>query len=694
MIGTKKTVFGLALLFALGLAACGDDSSGTGAKKTDDAGNEEIQNAWDDADSVVSGVCNIHVCDKASEGERLYVLSSGKIYQCKSGTWLDSKGKEFQEQEFIDCFVEALVQDSVKTPEDLKACTSQKEGQLSVVSGDLVACASRKWVEIASNVISESDLPDCSEKTFVYVLGKMTAYECKDDAWYVGGKKVAVSETANPKSSSSQAKDDSSSQSSSSSAKPKSSSSVQVKDDGTKVRGVCRVSTTEVEKGQQVNYSFVNMGGTVVTYSWDFGNSASVKDSDDNSLSVSYSRGGTYRAKLVINEGRDSESDEIVCPGVHVAGTAVKNCTCNSDDENLVIREGNSANVTWTVSGCTGGSSFVYEWGDDVVASDASASKVLTEAGRVQPSVTVVNDDGESVEVVCSAVTASRPLSATCRFDVWGNAGQLSISNVQNPPGNQDELEFSLIGSEETKPQTVTMQGYCYDGNCNFWGANTPMNIVSPRYDLVFEGDTICTYASVKDCSCNEVELVSGSNELTESNPVQYRWTVSGCKDYGAGPLTYSWYGDNYEADDENPQKAIGTFTERGRYYASVKVTNSLGYSMTANCARASVTEAPYVETDLEEHEEVLSAGSYAIYSYVGGRSWLTWADEGEEIPDDLEDWFEQGLDTITTVEKLCGDSVTYQAYTINVSYPVLLTIPEGKSLALRECVLKGDDDE
>ena len=395
MIGTKKILFSMALFFVLGLVACGDDSSGTDAKKTDDAGNEEIQNAWDGADSVVSGVCNIHACDKASEGERIYVRSSGKIYQCKSGTWLDSKGKQFLEQEFIDCFVESLVQDSVETPEDLKACTAQKEGGLSVLSGNLVACVSKKWVNVASKVISESDLPDCSKNGFVYVLGKMAAYECKEGAWYVG---------------------ESSSSQSSSSAKPKSSSSVLIEDDGTKVRGVCRVLVSEAGKGEKIKYSFVNMGGTVVTYSWNFGDNASEKKSDDYSPSVSYSRGGTYKAKLVINEGRDSESDEIVCPSVHVAGTAVENCGCNADAENLVVREGRSANVTWTVSGCSGAAPFTYEWGDDVVANGASASKTLTETGRVQPSVTVVNDDGESAEVMCSAVSVTRPMSVTCRF--------------------------------------------------------------------------------------------------------------------------------------------------------------------------------------------------------------------------------------------------------------------------------------
>ncbi len=666
MIGTKKILFSMALFFVLGLVACGDDSSGTDAKKTDDAGNEEIQNAWDGADSVVSGVCNIHACDKASEGERIYVRSSGKIYQCKSGTWLDSKGKQFLEQEFIDCFVESLVQDSVETPEDLKACTAQKEGGLSVLSGNLVACVSKKWVNVASKVISESDLPDCSKKGFVYVLGKMAAYECKEGAWYVG---------------------ESSSSQSSSSAKPKSSSSVLIEDDGTKVRGVCRVLVSEAGKGEKIKYSFVNMGGTVVTYSWNFGKSASIATSESAVPTVSYSRGGTYRAKLVINEGRDSESDEIVCPSVHVAGTAVENCGCNADAENLVVREGRSANVTWTVSGCSGAAPFTYEWGDDVVANGASASKTLTETGRVQPSVTVVNDDGESAEVMCSAVSVTRPMSVTCRFsEGFGNTLNVNISDVKNTPANQNKLELSMVGSEETEPQIVTLEGSCWSGGCSFWGVYTQIDYVSPRYDLVFDGDTLCTYAPVKGCSCNKMDLVSGSKDLSESNPVQYRWTVQGCQNLGVGPLTYSWNGDNYVAEDGYPGRAVGSFTEMGRYSPSVTVTNSVGYSMTAGCSRASVTEAPYVETDLNEFEGVLPAGSYAIYSYEEDGSWLTWADEGEVIPSDLEYWFERGLSSIDTVEKVCNDTTTYQAYAINVSYPVLLTVPEGKSLVLRDC--------
>ena len=533
------------VLVAVGLllVACGD--SGSGANSTsEDKNSQNNQNVWDDADGVVKGVCNIHACDKASEGERLYVRSSGEIYQCKSGTWLDSKGKEFLEQEFIDCFIESLVQDSVKTLEDLKACTAQSEGKLSVVSGDLVACASKKWVEITSNVISESDLPDCSKKNFVYVLGKMAAYECKDGAWYVGEKKVVTSATATAKSSSSKAKESSSSPSSSSSAKPKSSSSVQVKDDGTKVRGVCQVSVSEVEKGELVKYSFVNMGGTVVTYSWNFGDNASEKKSDDYSPSVSYSRGGTYKAKLVINEGRDSESDEIVCPGVHVTGIQTTGCECSTDATALTIREGKTASATWTVSGCTGGSPYTYEWGGGASGTAASAQGTPEFAGRYAPTVTVTNNDGQIVEPVCKPVPVMGKISAECSFlgnlfyvrNITGISEEVPSIGVALVSAGRDPIEETLEASLNSRYSYDPENGYVreeyYDWSWFVKNIDVGNGTLSySKYSLVYAGDTICSVSAV---SCGPNTSVAHKGETAS-------WNLQSVNYPAPTAETYAW---------------------------------------------------------------------------------------------------------------------------------------------------------
>ena len=703
------------------LTACGDDGSGTEAPDLEKVEGEEAEvyaslddlpacvssrvgdlaevsgsyytcssKKWEKIVEVAKGVCNVRPCDKAVEGKWVYVFSERTAYQCKSGSWKDAEGDSFDELKFVKCFMSELVQDSVSSAEDLKSCTEKREGNISVVGKNLVACFSKKWVDIPGAAISEADLPVCKNDGYIYVLGKMAVYQCKDGTWYGDGEAIALN---GPTSSSAKSAGSSSSGKQSDSSVRSSSSAKAVVDDGTKVRGVCLASKKKASKGEEVTYSFYNMGGTVVSYSWTFDKGASVASSGEAGPVVSYSRGGTHRARLVMNKGLKSESDEIVCQGVYVPGTEIAGCECNANESALTIRGGRSENAAWVVSGCTGGEPFTYDWEDGVVADGASASKVVTEAGSVSPSVTVFNDDEESLTVTCPAVSVSRSLSATCDFTVYyGNSGHLQISDVTNPPAGQEQLAFTLVGSEESEPKTVPIEGSCWDSNCSFWGTVMTMNYVSPRYDVIFDGDTICTYIAVTDCSCEEVELVSGSKELTESNPVQYRWTVSGCQDHGAGALTYSWIGDNYEADEEDPKIAVGSFTERGRYYARVKVTNPLGYSMTATCARASVTEAPYVEKDLE-YGDVLTAGSYAIYSHEGGRSWLTWAEDGEEIPEDLEDWFDQGFTSIATGEKECGGK-TYQAYTINVSYPVLLTVPEGKSLTLHQCVEEEEDDE
>lgn len=673
----------LVVIFGLLLIACGDSGSGTNTTSEGEKG----QNDWGDADGVVKGVCNIHVCDKSSEGERLYVLANQKTYQCKSGIWKDAAGKTFDELEFVGCFMDALVQDTVESADDLKNCTENKEGDIFVVGKNMVACYAKSWVGIPGSVVSEGDLPDCSGNGYIYVMGKMAVYQCKEGVWYGNGKAVKQASTDVPKSSSSQTM---SQESSPSSSDKTSSSSKDVEDDGTKVRGVCQVSKSAVEKGESVTYSFYNMGGTIVSYTWNFGEKASTATSDASSPEVSFSAGGTYRAKLVVNAGRDSESDEIVCPGVHVLGTPITGCECSTETPSLMLKKNGEVSATWSVSGCEGGAPFTYEWAADVAANGTSGTMTVTEEGSMQPTVTVTNDDGQSMEPVCNAVPVTEEMSVECNFSRWGDGGSLSLPSIKNGP-KTEKFSLYLVGSEGDE-QEIKVEGYCYSDQCQHWFGSVPITYNSPRYDLMYDDLVLCSYITVTGCSCGEGTLISTSKELSEVNPVQYRWTVSGCQDHGAGELSYSWNGDNYEADEENPKVAVGSFTERGRYYPSVTVTNPLGYSMTAYCDRASVTEAPYVETDLE-YENVLLVGSYAIYSYEGGSTWLTWAEEGEEIPSDLEDWFEEGLVSIKEVEKKCG-GVTRQAHEIKVSYPVLLTVPENKSLTLHECVVVEDDDE
>ena len=253
------------------------------------------------------------------------------------------------------------------------------------------------------------ELPTCSKSgKYVYVLSKVKAYECKDGVWYNGS--IAVSSSSKtPGSSSSKVSSSSKGKDSSSSKKPESSASVSSSsktesssskpiDDGTPVRGICKASVTTAQKGDAVTYSFYNLGGTPQTFNWIFGDVANPSQSDEVSPEVAFNHGGWHKAKLVVNEGMESESDTIVCTGVTVHGTPVTGCECSTDAKYIVTSAPDEySKAEWTVTGCSGAGPFTYDWSSGGVGEDSVGVGTTSRTGDYAPYVVVTNSDGEYI---------------------------------------------------------------------------------------------------------------------------------------------------------------------------------------------------------------------------------------------------------------------------------------------------------
>ncbi len=555
-------------LSLVSLTACGDDGStssnsgkgdGTVYASVDDlpectADNAEsladvdgdyytcVSKSWEKVLDVAKGVCNVRPCDKSVEGKWVYVYADSSAYQCKSGTWKDSYGKTFSELDFVGCFMNALVKDTVASADDLKSCTEKKEGDIFVVGKNMVACYARSWVTIPGGVVSEGDLPDCSGNGYIYVMGKMAVYQCNDGVWYGNGKAVKQTSADVPKSSSSKAVEPEPTSSQSSSDKP-SSSSKEVVDDGTKVRGVCKASTVETTKGKAVTYSFVAVSGTAVTYSWDFGGSALANTSPAESPSVSYNRAGTYRAKLVVNEGKPSESEEIVCPGVTVEAEPVTGCLCTTETKALILHDA-PVEAEWRVTGCTGGSPFTYEWGDGVSGTGTSATGQTDVAGMYAPTVTVTNSDGETMRFECMGVPVMKNVSATCSF----TSNSFHVSNITGIFSIVPSIDVTLVSGAGTSIET-TINGQLSSSSCTSvegygflcgeyrWSSvgklielgDGPLGY--SRYSLVFAGDTICSASAV---SCGPSSSIAHIGETVS-------WDLMSIESPVPTAQTYEW---------------------------------------------------------------------------------------------------------------------------------------------------------
>ena len=663
------------------LPECAADNGGTLAV-VDGMYYACVSQNWEKVVEVARGICNVRPCDKALDGQWVYVYSEEKPYQCKSGLWKDVKGNLFDELEFVGCFMNALVQDTVGSEDDLKACTENKEGDIFVAGKNMVACLARKWVEIPGGVVSESDLPDCSGNGYIYVMGKMAVYQCKDGVWYGNGKAVTSSQ---PKSSSSGTKPAGSSSSevmpgsSSSSGKPASSSTAE--NDETKVRGVCTVSKSVVEKGESVTYSFYNMGGTVVSYSWNFDENASIATSDASSPEVSYGSSGTYRAKLVLNKGRKSESDEIVCSGVTVEATPVTGCVCTTDATKLVLREGQDVSATWTVSGCSGEPPFTYEWNNGASGTGISAVGTPAAAGDYAPTLTVTNSDGGTMEPACKTVPVMTPVSASCSILKSSSGYYFYTGSLVGISDKIQFVELTLVSASDNVSKKVTASAPYFDYEDRYMWSWTsgPSVTISPSdyalYAMLFEGDTVCTAAASKcgpsyPLSCSERSM---SWRLLKGDlPVEansYQWTFTD----KSGKVI--WTSD--EAVPEFEPDEIGEVS------ATLKLDAGLSTESNLTCSRLNVREcnSGYLEfdylSDLASLSETLGAGKYIVngcQQYMGEAP--TW-EYGSSYSSEIVEWFESSV-TI-------GSDWDYTGK-LTVRYPVKLNIPDGKSMKIPHC--------
>jgi PKD domain./Fibrobacter succinogenes major domain (Fib_succ_major). len=745
-------VFSAALL--LSFSACGDDSSSVDSRPSDNpelleenfdsldelpiCGAENrgalakvketrytcFTNAWVPVKEFVAGVCNIRACDDDVAGKFYYVESDKEAYQCVAGTWKKSSGATFSDSEFVDCYVSAIVTANVESKDSLEACSSKREGDLADVAGKLYVCMSKKWQKQTDAVISESDLGKCTKDgVYKYVLSKSASYSCKDGSWLKDGKAVSVasssSSSKNLSSSSKKHSSSSSAEEKKSSAKESSSSKTPdielPVDDGTKVRGVCIVSEKSAVRDSSVTYSFYNMGGTPVTFSWDFGDKASPTTSQEISPTVTYKRGGAYHARLIINEGKESESDTIICSKVKVSGIPVTDCLCETQTDTLQVSIDYPDSATWKISGCKGGQEFTYEWEGPAnytwnpSADSSSIVGVTTRAGLFSPNIEIVNDESESLFISCPAVYVKGIVSASCymdlRYDEDGNDDgyTFTVSNFKNV-GELPSLSMTLSGDDgysenvditarnpnywgwerasyvipksavpDLHTYTLTYGKYdvcsvtpvncgaseksVFRNDTSHWGLIGVGDYTATSYSWIFVDkmkgkvatstdakpkmsfkDTGSVYAtvvldeglesemtiscptinvenrSISNCSC-ELNLVSESDSITESNEVVFEWNVTGCESEGAEPFTYTW-SVGYDATDASVTR---TFTNRGKYTPNVTVENQDGSTATPQCPTATVKGV------LENEGTMTDARDGKVYRTVkiGEQTWM-----------------------------------------------------------------------
>lgn len=633
-------------LFVFFLAACGDDSSGAKVDFLEKAfesveelpqcneslgkmiavvGNDRylcLSTNWEKIDGYVKGVCNLDVCDADRAGQYFYAGTSKDIYQCDLGTWKTLDGVGIADADYVDCALEVLVKDTVSKKDGLKVCDRNHDGNLALVENDFYACSNKEWVKLNDEVITEENLPKCSKDgQYVFVLSKMSAYLCKNGEWSKDGFVVDVkSSTAEPRSSSSAPKSSASksksadSKSSSSKVKmPESSSddlavessSAPWTDDTTKVRGMCVPSKNDVAKGEDVRWKFINMGGTPVSFEWKFSSNNPVESSNNMGPTFTYTRGGLYKASLVLNKGLASESDEIVCSNLNVIGDVpISGCACTSTAEPGAASESKLYSGEWKVTGCEGGEPFSYEWGNDASGEDSVAVSATAKQGNYAPTVTVYNDDGVSMSPTCPTVYTYEPFKMNCSINYYMAA--MDISNYPRgqygaPVFESVSLEYIVDGGERT-PITL-MYGY----------GNFPLNSDYSAYGRFHEmavfddGDTICFVFTHLSCSANQ-SSVQRDEDIS--------WSLSSLQGFDVKSVAWTFTDEQGNTTFSKENNPVNSFQNFGTVRATALINEGSLYEHSVSCS-VKIDYPPITGCECGEPELVSETNDLALLEEV-----------------------------------------------------------------------------
>ena len=124
--------------------------------------------------------------------------------------------------------------------------------------------------------------------------------------------------------------------------------------------------------------------------------------------------------------------------------------------------------------------------------------------------------------------------------------------------------------------------------------------------------DLIVDRHAISGCTCDKPELISESDNITQTDVVSFRWNVSGCR--SDLPLTYTW-AEGYTADESDPSQATASFTESGYYVPEVSVTNEDGSGIFLTCKLATVKGADALEL-------TYGGQTYSVVE-INGRTWM-----------------------------------------------------------------------
>ncbi len=352
-------------------------------------------------------------------------------------------------------------------------------------------------------------------------------------------------------------------------------------------------------------------GGKDFVYDWYLPNKVKSSTPDSNTFMALIDSKGKYSPILTVTNNED-ESMDVICPVVNALERMDISATCdirfrsfysstNDSADDLIIEMRdirNANNVTQLPIALTSD----YDYSADYTAKCASTGNSYdngdyipvcyywgyNEHSYVVPKPDIpgrhtytLSTEGDEICTVKSPVTCGPASGSITRFD----STQWRIRGIGNY--TEGTYQWTFVDSDSNITQSTEMEPKF---------AYPEMGRVSATLTIDESKDTeitlTCSSLSITgrpilSCECSS-ELVSDTNDLGAVDEVVYKWTISGCKDYGAAPLTYIW-DEDYAQDAETPSIATGAFSVAGEYTPIVQVINIDSTVAKVRCDTATV---------------------------------------------------------------------------------------------------------
>lgn len=311
--------------------------------------------------------------------------------------------------------------------------------------------------------------------------------------------------------------------------------------------------------------------GSIVGYSWDFGDSNTANTAD---VSHTYGATGTYNAVLTVtddNGATDTASITIdVNPVPNVPPTAVASCVPTSGKEPLTVvcNSSGSSDSDGTIVG------WQWDFGDGYTANTASASHAIAAAGNYTVTLTVTdNAGGQSTDTVDVTVNANQPPTAD--------------ANGTPTSGKEPLLVAFSSGGSSDPDGTFTTSWDFGDGGSSTAANPTHTYAAAGSYTAVLtvtddNGATDTASVAITVNANQAPTAVANANPQSGPETLAVSFDSSSSADPDGSINSIGWdFGDGGTSTDANPTHNYAA----GSYTATLTVTDDNGVADTDTIA-------------------------------------------------------------------------------------------------------------